>query len=67
MTTQFQQSFGSTCTARFLGSVTALILGLTFLAAPLSAQTLTTLHAFAGGTDGALPFDGVVRDTHGNL
>ncbi len=67
MTTQFQQSFGSTCTARFLGSVAVLIIGLTFLAAPLSAQTLTTLHAFAGGTDGALPFDGVVRDTHGNL
>lgn len=67
MTTQFQQSFRSTCTARFLGSVTVLIIGLTFLAAPLPAQTLTTLHAFAGGTDGALAFDGVVRDDKGNL
>jgi uncharacterized repeat protein (TIGR03803 family) len=67
MTTQFKQSFRSTCTAHFVGSVTVLILGLTFLAAPLPAQTLTTLHAFAGGTDGALPFDGVVRDDKGNL
>jgi uncharacterized repeat protein (TIGR03803 family) len=42
-------------------------MALVFGAAQLHAQTLTTLHAFAGGTDGALAFDGVALDANGNI
>ena len=31
------------------------------------AQTYTVLYTFEGGTDGAYPFAGVVRDSAGNL
>jgi uncharacterized repeat protein (TIGR03803 family) len=67
MTKQLRRSLGLTCTVRFIGSVTVLVVGLIFLAAPLPAQTLTTLHTFAGGTDGALGSNGVVRDANGNI
>ncbi len=34
---------------------------------PLQAQTSTVLYSFTGGTDGALPFGGLVHDSAGNL
>jgi uncharacterized repeat protein (TIGR03803 family) len=32
-----------------------------------TAGTLTILHTFTGGTDGATPYGGVIRDSSGNL
>lgn len=39
--------------------------GIVFKLDPFGAETI--LHVFAGGTDGALPYSGVVRDSLGNL
>ena len=36
-------------------------------APPMQAQTLTVLHGFTGGADGAVPFAGVTMDRAGNL
>ena len=37
------------------------------LSQPANAQTLTTVHSFAGNPDGALPTAKVIRDSDGNL
>jgi len=37
------------------------------LVALAPAQTFTTLYNFTGGTDGGDPFDGLIRDSAGNL
>lgn len=37
------------------------------LAPTASAQTLTVLHTFTGGVDGAVPLAGLTMDQHGNL
>lgn len=50
------------------GLALAIMLVPTILAARAAqAQTLTTLHSFTGGTDGAHPSAGLVRDSKGNL
>lgn len=36
-------------------------------ALPAHAQTLTVIHAFTGGSDGAFPDSGLTTDAHGNL
>jgi len=38
-----------------------------FATIPGHAQTLTVIHAFAGGSDGAFPFTGMSTDGRGNL
>ena len=46
----------------------AILLFVGSAALPLSgAQTYTVLYTFQGGTDGALPFGGLIRDSAGNL
>jgi uncharacterized repeat protein (TIGR03803 family) len=43
------------------------LLALSLATLPLSAQTFTVLHTFTGGTDGASPRGGLIRDSSGNL
>jgi len=45
----------------------AILLGLAVVPPSAHGQTFTVLHSFKGGTDGAGPNGGVVRDTAGNL
>ena len=44
-----------------------LLLFMTAAIPPLRAQTLTALHSFTGGRDGANPMAGLSTDAHGNL
>lgn len=49
-------------------AVTTILLTMSFLPIiPAAAQTLTTLHSFTGGGDGAGPEAGVTMDAAGNL
>ncbi len=48
-------------------AATVLATGLAAPFAPAGAQSLTTLHSFTGGADGAVPQKGPTRDTAGNL
>ncbi len=48
-------------------AVLTLLLGLSTVGAPTSAQKFTTVYAFTGGSDGANPLGGVVLDKKGNL
>jgi uncharacterized repeat protein (TIGR03803 family) len=34
---------------------------------PVKAQTYSVMYSFTGGTDGAQPYSGVIRDVAGNL
>jgi uncharacterized repeat protein (TIGR03803 family) len=52
--------------AKFTQAAILLWVGLAALP-PSSAQTYTVLYTFQGGTDGALPFGGLIRDSAGNL
>jgi uncharacterized repeat protein (TIGR03803 family) len=52
---------------RRLIAVLSLTMGLQCLILPLNAQTFRVLHKFEGGTDGAEPISGLVRDQGGNL
>jgi uncharacterized repeat protein (TIGR03803 family) len=45
----------------------ALALLISVFATQLPAQTLTVLHAFTGGRDGAIPLAGLTMDASGNL
>src|SRR5205807_3750502 len=45
----------------------AIMLGLAAVFPSAQAQTITVLHSFKGGRDGANPAGGVVRDSAGNL
>jgi len=44
-----------------------LLFSLTPLTLPASAQTLTVIHTFTGGTDGALATNGLTQDSVGNF
>jgi uncharacterized repeat protein (TIGR03803 family) len=45
----------------------AALVAATVVSPGASAQTLTTLHSFAGGSDGAIPEGGLIADAAGNL
>ncbi len=46
----------------------AIVFGLAVFATPSAqTQTYTVLHAFAGGSDGANPYAGLIMDAQGNL
>ncbi len=48
-------------------TLAALALLISVFATQLPAQTLTVLHAFTGGRDGAIPLAGLTMDASGNL
>jgi uncharacterized repeat protein (TIGR03803 family) len=52
--------------AKFTKAVLLVLLGLAAIPAGWT-QTYTVLHSFRGGTDGAFPHAGLVRDSFGNL
>jgi hypothetical protein len=49
------------------GFVLAMLGVLTMLATPGLAQTITVLHNFTGGADGAFPYAGLTWDRAGNF
>ena len=71
MTTALQQRSGISRIRVLATSVAValqILLVATSVANPLAqAQTLTVLHSFTGGADGASPHAGLIRDAAGNL
>src|SRR5690349_15380141 len=49
------------------GHAPMLLISIAFIAVPASAQTLTVLYTFPGGTNGSVASNGVIRDSSGNL
>jgi uncharacterized repeat protein (TIGR03803 family) len=47
--------------------LTALLIVIVFSASAVRAQTLSVLHNFSGGQDGAYPYDGLTEDAFGNF
>jgi len=54
-------------TFTWMTGMTLLVLVFPLALAQVQAQTFTVLHSFTGGTDGASPQGGLVRDKAGNL
>jgi len=62
--TRCQSAIARTCRVLILAMLSGLLFGRGLTA---QAQTLTTIHDFTGGADGAQPFSTLVKDNQGNL